>query len=73
MKFDDLTNERRALYGFEFGMTNYTGWFNALSEPYSLYPYLNLFQEETRKLLYKKSLLRKLVPAFAKHFKITFD
>ena len=71
MEFDDLNNERRALYGFQYGFKDYKGWFNALFQPYSLYPYLNLLREETRELLYKKTLFKKLVPVFSKSLKIS--
>ena len=71
MRHSDLDIERRALYGFQHGYTNYKGWFNAIFQPYSIYPYFNLLREETRELLYKKTLFKKLVPVFSKNLRVS--
>lgn len=69
--YSDVDNIRRALFGFKYGLTNYKGWFDRLFEDYTLHPYLNLYKPDAQKLLYKKGLLGRLAPIFAKHLRIT--
>ena len=71
MDYDKIDAERRAIYGFHHGISNYKGWLSRLFEESTLYPYLNLLRQEVRDLLYKKSLFGKVVPAFSKHLRIS--
>jgi hypothetical protein len=68
---EDVDPERRALFGFSYAMSEYRGWFDFLFQDYTLYPYLNIERNETKQLLYKKNLLLKLVPIFAKQLRVT--
>jgi hypothetical protein len=71
MDYNKLDNVRRAIYGFKHLSTLYLGWMNAAFDFYTLYPYINLINQEARGLLFRKNLFLKLVPIFAKNLKIT--
>lgn len=66
----EIDPERRALFGYNYG-GSYRGWFDILFEDYALYPYMNIARDQTKDLLYRKTLLSKLVPIFAKQLRIT--
>ena len=71
MRHADVDTVRRALMGFQYGTSSFTGWASALFEEYTLHPYVNVLRPETQALLSKKTMFGKLVPVFAKGLRIT--
>ena len=65
----DLT--RTHLLGFNFGLSSYESHFSKRFREYELLPYIDLFSDDAKRVLFEKSFFIKLVPIFAKHTKVS--